>query len=111
MTWRSFEDDEKRAPLPCAISGTGEGSGGGRSEDGRAYFRKRGQGEGAGSQSWRLPRQPRVSRIIGLNSHFSGDRRQLWPSAKGSRAAGASPAKWLYGTRVPLQKRGGDHDE
>ncbi len=32
MTWRSSEDDEKPAPLPCAISGTGEGSGGGRSD-------------------------------------------------------------------------------
>ena len=32
--------DEKPAPLPCAISGTGEGSGGGRSESGRTHIRE-----------------------------------------------------------------------
>ncbi len=54
MTWRSSEDDEKPAPLPCAISGKGEGSGGGRSDGHTRIF----EGEGCEGRSRPL-RAPR----------------------------------------------------
>ncbi len=49
MTWRSSEDDEKPAPLPCAISGTEEGSGG-AGLTGTPVFSKERLGEGIGWQ-------------------------------------------------------------